>query len=136
MPRLDDFFRLSASRAELARLGNFNAIRLSCAERIANGKALRRNVPRSSHAEFRTARGRPDPVSVLETQNATRIKELVPVRMARMSVTMAHLRRRPGVAGSRWPNRLERTGRRFAGARRFRTGDQEHSAFAREDSDQ
>ncbi len=84
MPRLDDFFRLSASRAELARLSNFNAIRLSCAERMANGKALRRNVPRSSHAEFRTARGRPDPVSVLETQNATRIKELVPVRMARM----------------------------------------------------
>ena len=45
---------------------------------------------------------------------------------------MAHLRRRPGVAGSRWPNRLERIGRRFAGVRRFRTGDhlQEHSAFA------
>ena len=84
MPRLDDFFRLNASRAELARLNNFNAIRLSCAERMANGKALRRNVPRSSHAKFRTARGRPDPVSILETQNATRIKELVPVRMARM----------------------------------------------------
>ncbi len=84
MPRLDDFYRLSASRAELARLNDFNAIRLSCAERMANGKALRSNVPRSSHAEFRTARGRPDPVSILETQNATRIKELVPVRMARM----------------------------------------------------
>src|SRR3954453_20207693 len=84
MPRLDDFFRQSASRAELARLGNFNAIRLSRAERMANGKALRRNVPRSSHAEFRSARDRPDPVTVLEKQNATRIKELVPVRMARM----------------------------------------------------
>ena len=34
--------------------------------------------------QFRRARGRPDPVSVLEAQNATRIKELVPVRMARM----------------------------------------------------
>ena len=32
MPRLEDFYRLSASRAELARLNNFNAIRLSCAE--------------------------------------------------------------------------------------------------------
>jgi uncharacterized protein (DUF2252 family) len=84
MPRLDDFFQLRASRAELARLNDFNAVRLSCAERTANGKALRRSVPRSSHAEFRTARGRPDPVSVLETQNAARIKELVPVRMARM----------------------------------------------------
>jgi len=84
MPRLDDFFRLNASRAELAKLNNFDAIHLSATERMANGKALRRNVPRSSHAEFRTARGRPDPVSILETQNATRIKELVPVRMARM----------------------------------------------------
>ena len=84
MPRLDDFFRLSASRAEIVRLNNFNATRLSRAERMANGKALRRNVPRSSHAEFRTAHGRPDPVSVLEAQNATRVKELVPVRMARM----------------------------------------------------
>ena len=84
MPRLDDFFRQRASRAELARLNNFNAVRFSIAERMANGKALRRKVPRSSHAEFRTARGRRDPVSILETQNATRIKELVPVRMARM----------------------------------------------------
>ena len=84
MPRLDDFFRLSASRAELARINSFNAIRLSRAERMANGKALRSNVPRSSHAQFRRARGRPDPVSILEAQNATRIQELVPVRMARM----------------------------------------------------
>src|SRR4051794_40268138 len=84
MPRLDDFFRQSASPAELARLGNFNAIRLSRAERMANGKALRRNMPRSSHAEFRSARDRIDPVTILERQNASRIKELVPVRMARM----------------------------------------------------
>jgi hypothetical protein len=56
MPKLEDFFRLSASRAELGRLNNFNVIRLSRAERIANGKALRRNVPRSSHAEFRRER--------------------------------------------------------------------------------
>ena len=84
MPRLEDFYRQSASRAELARLNNFNAIRFSHAERMTNGKALRRKVPRSSHAEFRPPRGRPDPVSVLQAQNATRIKELVPVRMARM----------------------------------------------------
>jgi hypothetical protein len=84
MPQLEDFFRLGASRAELARLNNFIAFRPSCAERMANGKALRRNVPRSSHAEFRRSRGRPDPVSILQAQNATRIKELVPVRMARM----------------------------------------------------
>jgi hypothetical protein len=51
---------------------------------------------------------------------------------------MAHLRQRPGVAESWWPDRLERIGRRFASARRFRTGEylQEHSAFACEGSDQ
>jgi hypothetical protein len=44
---------------------------------------------------------------------------------------MPHLRRPPGVAGFPWPKRLERTGRRFAGARRFRTGEhlQEYSVF-------
>ena len=84
MPRLSDFFQLSASRAELVRLNNINAMRLSRVERMENGKALRRSVPRSSHEEFRRVRGRPDPVLVLEAQNATRIKELVPVRMARM----------------------------------------------------
>ena len=84
MPKLEDFFGQNASRAELTKLNNLNTTRLSRAERMANGKALRRMVPRSSHAEFRRARGRPDPVAVLEAQNATRIRELVPVRMARM----------------------------------------------------
>ena len=60
MPKLEDFYRLSASRAELARLSNFNAIRLSGAERMANGKALRRDVPRyfpcGISARARTAR--------------------------------------------------------------------------------
>ena len=84
MPRLDDFFQRSTSQAELARLNNFKAVSLSCAERMANGKAIRRNIPRSSHAEFQRAPDRPDPVSILRAQNATRIRELVPVRMARM----------------------------------------------------
>jgi hypothetical protein len=39
MPQLEDFFRLGASRAELARLNNFNAFHPSRAERMANGKA-------------------------------------------------------------------------------------------------
>jgi uncharacterized protein (DUF2252 family) len=84
MRQLEDFFGSSASRAELARLNSFSAVQQSRAERMANGKAIRRNLPRSSHAAFRRARDRPDPVSVLQAQNATRIEELVPVRMARM----------------------------------------------------
>jgi hypothetical protein len=39
MPQLEDFFRLGASRAELARLNNFNAFHPSRAERMANEKA-------------------------------------------------------------------------------------------------
>ena len=85
MPQLEDFFGSSASRAELAKLNSFKAaVHQSRAERMANGKAIRRNLPRSSHAAFRRAPDRPDPVSVLQAQNATRIEELVPVRMARM----------------------------------------------------
>src|SRR4051794_12557992 len=45
MPRLHDFFRQGASRAELSRLNNFGAAAVSTAERMANGKALRRTVP-------------------------------------------------------------------------------------------
>ena len=79
-----DFFRLQASPAELATLERFNAARPSRGERMAAGKALRRKVPRRTHAECDVSRRRPDPVAVLQAQNATRIKALVPVRMARM----------------------------------------------------
>src|ERR1700731_133966 len=37
--------------------------------------------------------------------------------LSRPSVTMAHLRRRPGVAGSWWPDRLGRTTGRATGTR-------------------
>ena len=79
-----DFFRVPASPVELTTLESFNVARPSRAERMAAGKALRQKVPRSTHAEYRPSRRRPDPVGVLEAQNATRIKALVPLRMARM----------------------------------------------------
>jgi len=63
---------------------SFVARRPSRAERMEAGKALRRKVPRSAHAEYRTSRRRADPIAIIEQQNATRIPELVPVRMARM----------------------------------------------------
>jgi hypothetical protein len=89
MPRSEgnidqDFFRLPAGPAEVATLESFNAARPSRVERMAAGKALRQKVPRSTHAEYRPSRRRPDPVGIIEAQNATRIKALVPVRMARM----------------------------------------------------
>ena len=58
---------------------------MTVAERAALGKAARAEVPRESHAHFSPGPGRPDPVSLLEQQAASRIPELVPVRYARMA---------------------------------------------------
>jgi uncharacterized protein (DUF2252 family) len=55
--------------------------------RLAAGKALRKTVPRSSHAEWSPAADRPDPVSLLEEQNRTRLAHLVPLRFERMSAS-------------------------------------------------
>jgi uncharacterized protein (DUF2252 family) len=49
------------------------------------GKALRRQVPRSSHAEWTPTANRPDPIDQLKAQNVDRLQWLVPVRFARMS---------------------------------------------------
>ncbi len=57
------------------------------AQRYAAGKALRSKAPRISHGEWAPASDRPDPISVLEEQNRTRLPELVPIRMGRMSLS-------------------------------------------------
>ena len=57
---------------------------LTVAERVARGKAARAEVPRSSHADWRAATGRPDPVELLEEQAKTRVADLVPIRYGRM----------------------------------------------------
>ena len=49
------------------------------------GRALRESVPRSAHAEWKPRRDRKDPVAVLERQAKSRVKELIPVRYARMA---------------------------------------------------
>ncbi|MFF0739690.1 DUF2252 domain-containing protein [Streptomyces sp. NPDC004111] len=58
--------------------------RLAPQERAARGRAARRAVPRSRHAEFDPAAGRPDPVEVIERQSARRLADLVPIRYGRM----------------------------------------------------
>ena len=60
---------------------------LTIAERTARGKAARSEVPRSSHAVYDPAVGRPDPVELLERQAATRVPDLVPIRYGRMLVS-------------------------------------------------
>ena len=56
----------------------------SVEERRARGKQLKATTPRSSHAKWQPAADRPDPVALLEEQNAAREPDLVPVRHGRM----------------------------------------------------
>jgi len=56
-------------------------------EREARGEQARMLAPPSSHARWHPAAGRPDPVAVLEKQDATREPGLVPVRHGRMMVS-------------------------------------------------
>src|SRR5258708_22781 len=53
-------------------------------ERLAAGKALRKKLPRIKQGNYKLSAKRADPVAVLEAQAKTRIKELVPIRYARM----------------------------------------------------
>ncbi len=59
----------------------------SVEERKARGKGLRATAEPSSHSGWHPATDRPDPVSLLEEQDATREPDLVPVRHGRMMVS-------------------------------------------------
>jgi uncharacterized protein (DUF2252 family) len=53
-------------------------------ERLEKGKALRKQVPRSSHGDWSPAADRPDPLSLLQAQDASRLQHLVPIKYGRM----------------------------------------------------
>jgi hypothetical protein len=55
--------------------------------RRAAGKALRDEVPRESHAEWRPAKNRPDPIATLLASNKGRQEHLIPLRMGRMAAS-------------------------------------------------
>src|SRR5881394_3984287 len=59
----------------------------SVAERRTLGNELRKQTSPSAHTGWRPAADRPDPVALLEDQNATREPDLVPVRHGRMMVS-------------------------------------------------
>ena len=59
----------------------------SVEERTARGRAARERLAPSGHSGWVPAAGRPDPVALLEEQNATREADLVPVRHGRMLVS-------------------------------------------------
>ncbi|EHH68476.1 DUF2252 domain-containing protein [Gluconobacter morbifer] len=61
--------------------------------RYAAGMALRKTVPRSSHAPWTPTAKRADPVSILLKQGTTRISTLLPIRHQRMKASpLAFLR--------------------------------------------
>ena len=56
-------------------------------ERLAEGRAERESVPLEAHEEWAPPDDRPDPVGILEAQDAVRVPELVPIRHGRMIVS-------------------------------------------------
>ena len=68
-----------SARAEPGNLGYHTP-----EERAALGKAARSKIPRGVHAAWEPPDDRPDPISLLEAQAATRVPELVPIRYGRM----------------------------------------------------
>src|SRR5262245_60337819 len=66
-------------------------------ERAEKGKAVRKAVPRASHATFEPAAGR-DPIAILEQQETTRLPHLLPLRHQRMAESaFAYYRGTPAV---------------------------------------
>ena len=58
--------------------------RLSRTERFAKGEELRAKIPRSSHAAWKPANDRPDPLRLIKEADKGRIPELIPIRHGRM----------------------------------------------------
>lgn len=56
----------------------------SRSERRKMGKALRQQAPRASHGAWKPAPDRPDPISLLQEQDKTRLQHLVPIKYGRM----------------------------------------------------
>ena len=64
-----------------------NVAHPSVDDRMATGGQARERTPPSGHAGWVPVADRPDPVALLEEQNLTREKDLVPVRHGRMMVS-------------------------------------------------
>ena len=53
-------------------------------ERLTKGKEQRKSIPRSTHGEWAPAPDRPDPISLLQAQDAGRLEHLLPIKYGRM----------------------------------------------------
>jgi hypothetical protein len=56
----------------------------SIEKKIELGKKIRKEIPRTIHAEYKPSSSRRDPIAIIMEQDQTRIQELVPIRHARM----------------------------------------------------
>src|SRR4051794_26249338 len=78
---------MNAATAAPARNPRRETKHLTTAERIAVGRAARKQVPRFRHGLLELPADRPDPVALLERQAESRVPELVPIRYGRMLVS-------------------------------------------------
>lgn len=65
-------------------LTHFQSKSQTIKERIALGKALRKNFPLKEQGDYHPTADRPDPISILIAQGKNRTPRLVPIRHARM----------------------------------------------------
>jgi len=56
-------------------------------ERSKEGKALREQVPRSSHGTWEPGPDRPDPIGLLQAQDVGRLEYLLPIKYGRMAAS-------------------------------------------------
>src|SRR6266516_5622095 len=75
------------SEREVGRMAVRKIAHLSIDDRRAKGLEARDRAAPSSHTKWRPAADRPDPVALLEEQDADRMPGLVPVRHGRMMVS-------------------------------------------------
>lgn len=61
-----------------------DVLRPKLSERYEMGKQLREKCPRASHAVWKVAANREDPLQLLKQDNRGRIRELIPIRYGRM----------------------------------------------------
>src|SRR5438034_1017487 len=76
--------RVSGAAAATGALGGATGA-VDRADRMGAGRALRKELPRSSHGDWEAAADRPDPVAVLVAQGESRVSELLPIRYGRMA---------------------------------------------------
>jgi uncharacterized protein (DUF2252 family) len=78
---------MSAVTTPTRRRPRRQAKHLTTAERVATGRAARKEMPRFRHGVLELPADRPDPVALLERQAESRVPELVPIRYGRMLVS-------------------------------------------------